>query len=288
MSNLAATYHFVGRLDKALPLFEQTLERMKAKLGLEHPDTLATMNNLAVTYRDSGDVNNALRMFEQSLELKLAIGPEHPDTFTTMNNLAVVHQSAGDSAKALPLFEQALERSRAMLGPGHPVTLDRILNLVRVYQEKEDYVRALEVLQAGFETDRLRFASQPADRRTRAALLLARADTLNQLMRWEEAEADAREAVSIRQELMADEWGYFNALSHLGASLLGQGKHAEAEPVLVDGYRGLDERDSQIPAMHRLRVLKEAASRLVKLYEAWDKPDEAAIWTTVLRKHSGQ
>ena len=39
-------YRAAGRLDLALPLYEQTLAMRKSKLGPDHPDTLAGMNNL--------------------------------------------------------------------------------------------------------------------------------------------------------------------------------------------------------------------------------------------------
>ena len=45
MHNLAAAYQAAGQLDKALPLFEQTLAKRKEKLGLDHPNTLGSMNN---------------------------------------------------------------------------------------------------------------------------------------------------------------------------------------------------------------------------------------------------
>ena len=46
MGNLALAYQKVGKLDLALPLYEETLKIQKAKLGLDHPNTLITMNNL--------------------------------------------------------------------------------------------------------------------------------------------------------------------------------------------------------------------------------------------------
>ena len=48
MNNLAGAYQDAGQLDRALPLFEETLAAQRAKLGPDHPDTLATMSNLAV------------------------------------------------------------------------------------------------------------------------------------------------------------------------------------------------------------------------------------------------
>ena len=50
-------YRAAGKLDLALPLFEQTLQLRKAKLGLDHPDTLHSMNNLALGYQDAGKLD---------------------------------------------------------------------------------------------------------------------------------------------------------------------------------------------------------------------------------------
>ena len=37
-----------------LALYEETLKIKKAKLGLDHPDTILGMNNLAGAYREAG------------------------------------------------------------------------------------------------------------------------------------------------------------------------------------------------------------------------------------------
>ena len=42
MDNLARGYQAVGKLDLALPLFEETLALRKSKHGPDHPDTLNT------------------------------------------------------------------------------------------------------------------------------------------------------------------------------------------------------------------------------------------------------
>ena len=44
----------LNRHADALQLREETLALMKAKLGPDHPDTLATMNNLAISYEALG------------------------------------------------------------------------------------------------------------------------------------------------------------------------------------------------------------------------------------------
>ena len=63
----------------------------------------------------------------------------------------------------------------------------------------------------------------------------------------------------------------------LGGVLLAQKKYADAEPLLRAGYDGLKERAAKIPPQGKVR-LSEAIQRLIDLYTAWDKPDQAAEW----------
>ena len=59
-----------------------------------------------------------------------------------------------------------------------------------------------------------------------------------------------------------------------GDSLLGQKKYAEAEPLLLSGYEGMKAREARLPASRKFH-LAEACERIVRLYEAWGKTDEA-------------
>jgi hypothetical protein len=56
-----------------------------------------------------------------------------------------------------------------------------------------------------------------------------------------------------------------------------QEKYADAEPLLLSGYEGLKQRQDLIPAQERPRLIK-ALERLVKLYEAWGRKDQAMRW----------
>src|SRR5262249_28811251 len=61
----AFTYRDAGQLAKALPLFELAVEKMKSRLGPDHPDTLTSMGNLALAYLDTGKAKRALPLFNQ-------------------------------------------------------------------------------------------------------------------------------------------------------------------------------------------------------------------------------
>jgi hypothetical protein len=78
----------------------------------------------------------------------------------------------------------------------------------------------------------------------------------------------------------ADNWYRFRSESLLGESLLGQNdpkKFDEAERLLIEGYEGMRRYEAKIPAP-RKRYLAEAGERVLRLYEDWGKPDEAAKW----------
>ena len=56
----------------------------------------------------------------------------------------------------------------------------------------------------------------------------------------------------------------FNTMSVLGESLSRQGKFAEAEPLLLDGYAGMTERPDA-PDERKA----EALQRIIDLYDVW-------------------
>jgi hypothetical protein len=69
-----------------------------------------------------------------------------------------------------------------------------------------------------------------------------------------------------------------------GASLVAQKKYAEAEPRLLNSYRGRVSpvaRDES-PDSVVLFTKEEAVQWLVRLYDEWGKPDEAAKWRTTV------
>jgi hypothetical protein len=72
-------------------------------------------------------------------------------------------------------------------------------------------------------------------------------------------------------------------MSMLGGALLGQKNYAVAEPLLLKGYQGMKQREKTIPPRVRKIRLKEAIERLLRLYEALEKKDDAAKWRKELQ-----
>jgi hypothetical protein len=61
------------------------------------------------------------------------------------------------------------------------------------------------------------------------------------------------------------------------ASVAGQKKYAEAEPLLLEGYQGMVVRKDKMEIGDRYH-LDRAREWIVQLYQAWGKPEKAAEW----------
>ncbi len=148
MNNLAEAYREDGKLDLALPLYQDTLRLRRARLGADHPDTLVSMNNLALGYQAAGKLDLALPLYEETLNLTRArLGADHPDTLNSMNNLAEAYRAAGRLDRALPLFEETLKLRKKVLGADHPDTLQSMNNLAVAYRAAEKLDRALPLFE---------------------------------------------------------------------------------------------------------------------------------------------
>ena len=278
-SNLAADYWSAGRLDEAIALDRVTLELMEAKLGADHPTTLISRMGLANACDDAGRTSEAIALYRATLAMQeVKLGANHPHTLLSRNNLAEICIHAGRTAEAVALCEAALRVQEANLGAHHPDTLMSRGTLAEAY---EALGRSAEAEDLDRGTLARRRKTVPASSPLLAGDLarLGR-DLLNQA-RWSEAEALLRECLAVLDKAAPDDWEHDHAKSLLGGALLGQGRFAEAERLVVTGYEGMNAREKRIPVPMRSRLLA-AAMRVVQLYETWNKPDQAAAWKAKL------
>jgi hypothetical protein len=165
MSSLANSYHALGRYADALTLREEVLSLDKAKLGVDHPDTLKSMNNLANSYAALGRDADALKLRKETLALrKSTLGPDHPDTLKGMNNLADSYAALDRYADALKLCEEAVALSKTTLGPDHPDTLKTMNNLASSYIAVGETDSAVAVLQETLTLRQRRVKAEPGNR----------------------------------------------------------------------------------------------------------------------------
>jgi serine/threonine protein kinase/predicted Zn-dependent protease len=316
-SNLGKTYLDAGRIPDARKLLEETLGRMKARFGPDYLLTLKAMNDLGVAYLDADELDKALELLAPAREKLLAQrGADDDDVFASTLSLGTAYSRAGQPGKAIPLYEHALANRRARRGAGHPETLTSMLSLAGLYEEGGRYEDAVPLLESLVDNAKAARPARDEDafellarlaiaqeRREQPALAepvwveaVAQAKkahgpghavvavtltplAVNRLQRGKYAEAEAclREALAIYEKESPDDWARFFAVSLLGASLTGQKKYAEAEPLLLEGYEGLKKRAGRIPAQNQ-DCLTQALRGILQLYEARDKQDQARKW----------
>ncbi len=275
MNNLALTSKLLGKYAQAEALLSQALEIERRVLGPEHPDTLASMGYLADFYYSQGKHVQAEALFSQTVETKRhVLGPEHPSTLESMGGLARVYCLRGEYAQAETLSNQTLEIQRRVLGPEHSSTLSTLSDVASMYQRQGKYFLA-ETYAAQVLVGRQHALGSEHQETMSAAADLALAYL--SLGKFAESVPLAHEAVETDRRIQPDGWERFRAESLLGASLAGQKKYVEAEPLLLEGYQGMLARKIHIDVPDRY-PLKLAHQWLVQLYEAWGKPDKAAEW----------
>jgi hypothetical protein len=117
----------------------------------------------------------------------------------------------------------------------------------------------------------------PADHPERALALIRLGMLLLQFSQPAEAEPLLRECLAIREKRMPGDFRAFNARSLLGLAVLRQGRYADAELLLFQSYVGLKQREADIPRVSYVQP-RDVAEWLVELYDAWNKPAQAAEW----------
>ena len=280
MNNLALLYLAEGKYALAEPLFLKVVDIGRRQAGEEHPDTLVGMNNLGLVYLYEGKFAQAEPLFVKTLDARRRVlGPEHPNTLRAMNNLALLYLDQRKYTQAEPLFHKLLEVQRRVMGEEHPDGLTYANNLALLYerQGRNDEAASLytNVLKS---RRRVLGANHPATLTTIASLGRVRLH----LREYAEAESLLREALKGQEEKTPDAWQRYNSQSMLGASLAGQRKFGEAEPLLQSGYQGIDQRKDTIPWDSR-SAFDEAGERIAQLYQNWGKPEQAAEWKEKLR-----
>ncbi|KAF2725921.1 hypothetical protein K431DRAFT_214502 [Polychaeton citri CBS 116435] len=127
-----------GNFVDALAMAESSTEIRLEQLGVEHPDTLSSMNNLASTYRNQGRWKEAEQLDAKVVETRSAVlGAEHPDTLTSMNNLASTYYDQNRWTESEELQLQVVDGCKKSLGPQHPYTLSAVSNLAYIQRKRK-------------------------------------------------------------------------------------------------------------------------------------------------------
>ena len=217
-----------GAWGKAAPHLEHVLKLREASVGPDHPDIALILSNLGACYRHVHDLPKAHAAFERSLAIRERFyGKNSPMLITTLDNFGEYLREVGDNAAALASMERA--RKLAFIVPGP--TSETYHQLLTDYADT--YVAAGKLAEAKHMFDdafALELAAKstilPISQTSRAELALVE-------HAWVEAASFADKAIAGFEATGGkDNPALWRPLAALANARIGQGKPAEAKPLL--------------------------------------------------------
>jgi len=162
---------------------------------------------------------------------------------------------------------------KKLIGSEHPDLANSYCVLGYVLVRQGRFPEAEEMFRAVLALQRKSLGNEHPDT---AITVSSLATVLREEGKLSEAERLYRECLAVREKILPDAWYTFYTQLRLGGTLLEQKKYAEAEPLLFPGYRGMKERQRNIP--NPTEILREGLQLLVTFCEATGRLDQAAEW----------
>ncbi len=259
-------------------------------LGVEHPDTLTSMNKLGALLRIRWDLPAAESYLAEALKVsRRVLGNDHPVTFDSMENMGVLRKAQVKLSEAEPYLREALEGRRRVFGVNHRDTLRSmnqmggLLNARGKRSDAEQYYH--EALGA---KRRLLGDEHPST--------LASISNLGRLLQAQGKLSDAaaylREALEARRRVLGERHpSTLTSMNDLGRLLHAQDEAKEAEQLL---RRALEARRQVLRSGHpqtltSITFLGDLLHDQGKLSEAAQLYGEVLATTSVVPKgkHEG-
>ncbi len=270
INDLAALFYEQGDYRQSEILFREALEIKIGLYGNDGPELVNTLNNLATTRKQRGDYEGARQLYERGLRIRRGQDPAVPaDVAYSLSLLGTLLLDRGDTQQAVAVLEQALAIRLELYGSEH-TGVATVLNNLGIVREAEGEIEAAESRYREALRIRRKLLGENhasvANTETNLASVLVAGGS------YREAELLASHALEVLRESKPGHWRIAHAQSVLGSCLVALGRYPEAEPLLVESYPILEAEDKVCARYNR-----DALRRLVGLYDAWERGDEAVV-----------
>jgi len=140
---LGWTYRMLSEIKAAEPHLERALQIRREYLGIEHLDTLESIDRLAWLRMDQGRSADAAELFEEGfVTSRRRWGDENVGTLTLANGLGCAYGGLGRYDEAEQLYLKGIPTARRVLSEHHNTTLFMVGNLAGVYRAQGRYEEA--------------------------------------------------------------------------------------------------------------------------------------------------
>jgi len=317
--NLGGALLREGKHPEAIIVLRESVDIAVRHVGVENRMTATAMNNLGQALYDTGEYEQAGQLQRDVLAVRRKLlGDNHFEVAMARYNLGNTLNELGRFDEAAQMLRESVAVYRSTVPGPHNETAWALTDLGSVEYQRRQYDEAERLHReaaAMFEKvdgdptsvgkswygigEVLYRRGQSADAekyfRMNLKLLKQHPNTPPATVAWPEtalgrlftergrpdgAEPLLRHAIASLRTDSAPQWRRAYAEVLLDACLTSRRRFEEAEPLLQGGYAVLhmkrgDNRDEP----------RYAATALVALFEAWDKPDEAATWRANLANH---
>ncbi len=270
LENYEIALYQTGQYAEAERIARQLLPICERDWGADALPTLGALQNLGGIVGLRGDHVQAERLQREVLS-RWQLPATNEVWFISLKEVALQRLLQGDAQEADKLLTQAVPGAARTFGPDNLITLHMQRTLVRALAEEGRFAEG-EALARATMAARLRQAS---DEQGNARTLLILSRVLVEQGKLDEAEPRLQEAFTIfskhptrqpEEPPLAANW--------LGVIQVARKAYPEAEALLLPGSDQFFTPAAQM-SPHERRL---AIGHIVKLYEAWGRPKEAAVW----------
>ncbi|MEE8153400.1 MAG: tetratricopeptide repeat protein [Phycisphaerales bacterium] len=279
LNNLAACLTSTAQFAEAEEKYRQALaiRRRLAATGPAREVIASSLNNLATCLVHQDRFAEAEPLLDECLALHrtLEIDHDQPNYHAiVLDKLAICLAYKGEYGEAERRFLEALALKESVFGDEHSSVAKTRHGLAQLKFDQGDYERAERWCRDALDLrQRLRRPGHPdvADSlHLLGEILIARDDLVG-------AEDRLRKALGIREnETPVVESRVAETQSVLGGCLVRLGRYEQAKPLLVESLPIIRERWGE-QQKHTLAAL----DRIISLYEAWGKPQEAEEYRAI-------
>ena len=260
---------FIGQYTAAEKFLREGLEASVNLVGAERAPRAIMYSTLGVARRDQGDLVQGAEFLQKSIEeLRTLPGEPRSELAFALNNLASVLLLQGDYERTETLVRESFELFRKTLGESHQYSAYPVIALAELHYRRGDYQKAREEVEDAMQIQQRALPAEHID------LVRSRVTLGKILMRTGELEkAESYIRPAVEKLVLTLPQGHLliaGAQGPLGECLLMQERYEEAEPLLIASHDAFSAKVGTKDPRTR-----DARARLVRLYEAWNKPNEA-------------
>ena len=273
LDNLGRIVEAVGRLDEAMSIKREALHHSRLATDSVGRNALPSLlNNMAVSHDYRGEYAAAESLQREALLIESALhGTTSANYGDLLRGLSSVYDNQLRYAEADSVLAVGIGIMRATFGPDHPTFLRAMSSRARILLRLKRYDESAAIAQQ--VVARIGGPLLEGDP-TSTAVLHVLGAALDSLRRYADAEPPLKRALEIRRRLLtAGDWSIGSAEAVLGAHYVEAKQFAQAEPLLLSGYRSVAAERGDTS-----QVSLAIANRLVLLYERSGRLAQATAW----------